>query len=174
MAHMTVSSFAGGAALAPHIAPDKIKINSAYYAESALSPAVFPKIRARVMDAGEWPDTWTRMQDLASAHTAKSTVEFLEKENARTLPRMPKGADCNPLDIYVWSSISSAIKATPKSQRDALPKLKATVINCVEKLRADAAWVKVVKRCCRKRLRWASENEGRQIIGKPWEVEQVE
>ena len=40
---------------------------------------------------------WCYQHDLASAHTAKVTQELLKKENAHMAPRMPSGADLNPL-----------------------------------------------------------------------------
>ena len=171
MLHMTVSSPGGGVVLAPHIVPPKQAIDSEYYVDSILSTDVFPKIRAAVCGPAEGEQEWARMHDLASPHTALKTTAYLKKENVTLLPWMPKGADCNPLDIYVWGSTQEALKKTPKGQRDAASKLMAMLTKTVSDLRADPEWAKKAKRrrqSAPKRLTWIANNGGKHIVGKPW------
>ena len=106
MIHMAVSAANGGAALAPHIVPDKTPIAAAHYKDNILNNDVFPNIRSLLKPGEDW--VW--MRDLASPHTALATKEYLQIESVATLPRMPKGADCNPLDFYVRTSIKIALK----------------------------------------------------------------
>ena len=111
------------------------------------------------------------MQDLACPHTAKATIKYLKKEKIANMPRMPKGADCNPLDFFVWNSEQTSLNNTPKGTRDKLPKLQATLVRVINELRADPGWVGKVKKACEsapKRMRWVASNGGRQIVGRPW------
>jgi len=52
------------------------KINSQYYCEKVLGQGLLPDIRTR---CGRYK--WTLQQDGAPLHTARSTVQYLQREN---------------------------------------------------------------------------------------------
>ena len=107
MAHMTVSSSQNGTAFTPHLIPTKTFITSEYYTKNILEDDVLPKIRAHVLGSDDpgVAKRWVFMQDCATAHTAGNTMSFLGKQKVRVLPWGPKGADLDPLDIFVRDSI---------------------------------------------------------------------
>ena len=112
MARMTVSAFQGGSILAPHLVPAGLNLNADYYKGNILLNDVLPKIRAKVMGTSSQAK-WVFMQDLAPCHTAKSTAKLLSDQAVRLLEWAPKGADVNPLDVFVWDSIKNHLRTTP-------------------------------------------------------------
>ena len=175
MIHMTVSGYRGGTILPPHLVPPKTSLCAKYYESHILENDVLPKIRAAILSGQEEDpgvtDRWVFMQDLASPHTAKSTMGFSRKQKVRMLPWFPKGADVNPLDVFVWDSVKNDQNKIPLENRSTPQKLQAALTKVVADLTADQAWVGKVKRTCGsapKRLRWIKDNHGAPIIGKPW------
>ena len=171
MAHMTVSSSRNGTVLTPHLLPVNTFITSAYYAENILENDVLPKIRAHVLrcDDPQAAERWVLMHDLATAHTAKDTVAFLKKHKVRMLPWAPKGADINPLDIFVWGSIKCEIQKIPVENRDSQIKLQAVLTKVISELSENEEWMAKLARTCRSvpaRLEWITQNYGKQIIGR--------
>ena len=76
------------------------KINSAYYCEVVLGKGMLPDIDA--IKCGR--HKWTLQQDGAPAHTARNTMEYLEKEKIDFIePDMwpPNSPDLNPVDYAV-------------------------------------------------------------------------
>ena len=167
MIHMTVSSRSGGCALPPVVVPAKQTVTSKFYVDDVLK-AVLPQIRSKTLDNNNF---FVWQEDLASAHTAVDTQKYLKAEKVVAMPWMPKGADCSPLDFFVWDSVKEELKRTPKESRNTLRKLEATLLHTVEKLRGDPDWVRKLRKACRsvpKRMRWVVNTGGLEIKGKPW------
>ena len=52
--------------------------------------------------------SWTLQQDGAPSHTAKNTINYLERENVLFIePQMwpPNSPDLNPVDYAVWGAL---------------------------------------------------------------------
>ena len=105
MVHITVCSANGGLLLKPHPLPENQTMAADYYC-NMLESDVFPQIEG-VLPEGE--RLW-RQHDLASAHTALQTKQFLATKNITTLPWLPSGADLSPLDIYVSPELKRRLK----------------------------------------------------------------
>ena len=148
-------------------------LDSEYYCKNVLADNVLPKIRAAVLvsadqDAGK---RWAFMRDLASPRAAFPATKPLKRENVRILPWIPKGADVNPLDVFVWDSIKDGLRVIPLEQRNNPAKLKAASTKTIANLSADPLWAQKVKRTCLsipKRLKWNKGDGAKPIVGKPW------
>ena len=147
--------------------PRKSAMATEYYVNNVLRTAS-PAIRSKTIQQDGY---FIWQQDLATLHAASFAQDYLQKEKALATPWMPKGADCNPLDLFARDSIKEALERTPKESYGALKKLEATLLHAIEELRADHEWVRKAAEAYRsapKRLRWLSENGGNEIKGKPW------
>lgn len=83
------------------------KVNSQYYCDRVLGQGLLPDIRAR---CGRYK--WTLQQDGAPSHTAKSTLQYLERENIAVIePDMwpPNSPDLNPVDYAVWGALQQLV-----------------------------------------------------------------
>src|SRR6218665_1647737 len=88
------------------IEPDA-KVNSQYYCRNVLGDGLLPDIRAICQH-----HTWTLQQNGAPAHTAKNTMEYLQRENISFIePDMwPQNSpDLNPVDYAVWGRPSTDV-----------------------------------------------------------------
>ena len=80
------------------------------------------------------------------------------------LPRMPAGADLNPLDAFVNDSVKNALKGEDVSTVNLLKKETAIAI---AKLQADKVRMDAVAKTCRafpKRVAWVANNAGRKVV----------
>ena len=155
MAHITACSANGGVLLKPHFLPKNQTMAADYYC-NMLESDVFPQIEG-VLPEGErfW---W--QHDLASAHTALQTKQFLATKNITTLPWLPSGADLSPLDIYVNPELKRRLKEKDLSTRG---KLMAEVSRDLGDMRADPEFLDGIRRFCRSaknRAKWVRAHGG--------------
>jgi len=83
------------------------KINSQYYCEKVLGQGLLPDIRTR---CGRYK--WTLQQDGAPSHTARSTVQYLQRENINFIESNmwpPNSPDLNPVDYAVWGALQEMV-----------------------------------------------------------------
>jgi len=83
------------------------QINSAYYCEVVLGKGLLPDIEAK---CGRYK--WTLQQDGAPVHTARNTMEYLEKETIDfiDLDMWPRNSpDLNPVDYAVCGALQQRV-----------------------------------------------------------------
>jgi transposase len=83
------------------------KVNSKYYCDNVLGRGLLPDIRQRCNNYN-----WTLQQDGAPSHTARSTIEFMQRENVKFIePDMwpPNSPDLNPVDYAVWGALQQKV-----------------------------------------------------------------
>ena len=174
MVHMAAGALG---VLQPHFAPDKTTIAKEYYVSHVLGAHVIPRARAVVASQEGPAAKWTWMQDLASPHTARHTMDFLKRERVSVLPWFPKGADVNPLDVFVWGSVGKRLKALPPGARDTQAKLRVALAQVIDEAMSGEIWVGRVKKCCngvKRRLEWVLVHDGEEIKGEKWRKETFE
>jgi hypothetical protein len=106
------------------------KVNSAYYCERVLGEGLLPDIRAK---CGQY--RWTLQQDGAPSHTAKNTINYLERENVSLIePQMwpPNSPDLNPVDYAVWGALQQQVYHNRKFTT--VDQLKQTIVEEWNKL----------------------------------------
>ena len=171
MLFLCVSSIGGGLVFEPHVVPPKTTVTGEYYIENIMKPLI-PRMRAAMLQKTSGTK-WAYMQDQASPHTAKPTIEFFKTQKIKLLPWFPSGADANPLDIMVWDSIKNKLGELPKEQYNTVPKLEASLLHVIQQLRESTEWLQSVAHCCEgvpRRLKWISKNGGQKIVGKKWKT----
>ena len=105
------------------------KVNSQYYCEKVLGQGLglLPDIRAR---CGRYKRTL--QQDGAPSHTARSTVQYLNRENVNFIePTMwpPNSPDLNPVDYAVWGALQEMVYHCRSFQ--SVQELKSAICRCV-------------------------------------------
>jgi [histone H3]-lysine36 N-dimethyltransferase SETMAR len=108
------------------------KINATYYQDQVLEP-FFNKDPL-------WKPRFIFHQDSAPAHTARTTLQWLDKRGIRYITPeewMPSSPDCAPCDYFLWGYLKSQIsKRNPKTMdglkkviRDEARKIPQEMIN---------------------------------------------
>ena len=98
---------------------------------------------------------------MATAHTAASTKAFLAEQGVNLVPRMPSGADCSPLDIFVNPELKKRLQGRDLSTQKKIMESRARALN---EMSADPAFKESLKKCCRgvkNRAKWARAHSGR-------------
>ena len=106
------------------------KINSQYYCEKVLGQGLLPDIRTR---CGRYK--WTLQQDGAPSHTARSTVQYLQRENINFIePNRwpPNSPDLNPVDYAVWGALQEMVYH--RKTFTSVPELKRAIVTAWQQL----------------------------------------
>ena len=90
------------------------KVNSSYYCEQVLGEGLFPNIRAK---CGQY--NWTLQQDGAPSHTARNTINYLERENVSFIE--PQMEPPNSPDLTRWTMRSGVLCSRESIITESLP-----------------------------------------------------
>jgi len=110
------------------------KINSQYYCE-VLGQGLLPDIRTR---CGRYK--WTLQQDGAPSHTARSTVQYLQRENINFIePNImnmwpPNSPDLNPVDYAVWEVLQLQEMVYHRKTFTSVQELKRAIVTAWQQL----------------------------------------
>lgn len=94
-----------------HFIDRKTKVNAEYYIKHVLTP--FLKNDVPKLFPGDERKDMVFQQDSASSHTAKHTLEFLEKNNIKYITPnewMPKSPDAAPMDFCIWGILKRRLQ----------------------------------------------------------------
>jgi len=83
------------------------KVNSSYYCNVVLEEGLLPEIRAICHHY-----RWTPHQDGAPAHTARTTMDYLQKRPHQlhwTKHVASKQPDINPVDYAIWAALQQRV-----------------------------------------------------------------
>ena len=140
MVHLAVSSHGGGVMLKPFRMLPGETITAEVYQQMLAGDVM------RQIDVVTGGERYWLQQDLAPAHSAEKTKEFLDKEGARVLPWLPAGADLNPLDVFANSALEAKVRGRDVSSRG---KLLAETAKAIDELSRDQAFMETTCNACR-------------------------
>ena len=103
-----------------------VKVDAKYYQDHLLAVLIL-----KMSDLAD-DDHYVFMQDGARAHTAKTTLEYLNKNVAEYIEPSswpPNSPDLNPVDYFIWSRLESNVFS--KKIVD-LEQLKERIVECWE------------------------------------------